>query len=322
VFLYEKYEEFDNAVLTIMAHPSLAWEERRFTDAIIKVANTELFYKAMDFYLKYKPTLLNNLLAVLIPRLDHTRAVSYFQRVKQLGLVMQYLKDVQHNDNKMINEAINGLYVEQGDYAALRASIDKFGNFDTIALAQSLEKNEMIEFRRISAYLYKCNNRWAQAVELCKKDKLYKDAMEYVAESGDAAVAETLVSFFIEDGNKECFAACLFACYDLIKPDVILELAWRNNIVDFAMPYLIQVMREYMNKVDGLDEKEEERAAEEASQPAQPMMGLGNQLMLGPAAGMGMPMQGGMPMQQGGMPMQQGGMPMQQGGMPMQGQGW
>ena len=39
----------------------------------------------------------------------------------------------------------------------------------------------------------------------------------------------------------DCFAACLFQCYDLLHPDVILELAWRHNIMDFAMPYLIQV---------------------------------------------------------------------------------
>lgn len=30
-------------------------------------------------------------------------------------------------------------------------------------------------------------------------------------------------------------------CYDLLRPDVILELAWKHKINDFAMPYLIQV---------------------------------------------------------------------------------
>lgn len=37
-----------------------------------------------------------------------------------------------------------------------------------------MEKHELIEFRRIAAYLFKGNNRWKQSVELCKKDKLYK----------------------------------------------------------------------------------------------------------------------------------------------------
>lgn len=73
-----------------------------------------------------------------------------------------------------INDALNDLLIEEEDYQGLRASIDAFDNFDNIALAQNLEKHELIEFRRIAAYLYKRNNRWKQAVELCKKDRLFK----------------------------------------------------------------------------------------------------------------------------------------------------
>ena len=73
--------------------------------------------------------------------------------------------------------------------------------------------------------------------------------MLYAAESKDAELAETLLQWFLEEGRKECFAACLFASYDLLHPDVVLEVAWRNNIMDFAMPYFIQVMREYLTKV-------------------------------------------------------------------------
>ena len=43
-------------------------------------------------------------------------------------------------------------------------------------------------------------------------------------------------------GKKECFAASLFICYDVIRPDVALELAWMNNLIDFALPYLLQVI--------------------------------------------------------------------------------
>jgi clathrin heavy chain len=46
----------------------------------------------------------------------------------------------------------------------------------------------------------------------------------------------------LEQGKKECFAAALFVCYDLIRPDVAMELAWMNNMIDFAFPYLLQVV--------------------------------------------------------------------------------
>ena len=67
----------------MMAHPSEAWRENHFKDIISKVANIELYYKSIDFYLEYKPMLLNDLLLVLSPRLDHTRAVNHFLKLKQ-----------------------------------------------------------------------------------------------------------------------------------------------------------------------------------------------------------------------------------------------
>ncbi len=49
-----------------------------------QVANIELYYKAIQFYLDYKPLLLNDLLLVLTPRMDHTRAVNFFTKVNYL----------------------------------------------------------------------------------------------------------------------------------------------------------------------------------------------------------------------------------------------
>uniref|UniRef100_A0A8C8FYU0 Clathrin heavy chain n=1 Tax=Oncorhynchus tshawytscha TaxID=74940 RepID=A0A8C8FYU0_ONCTS len=279
VFLYDKYEEYDNAVLTMMSHPTDAWKEVQFKDIIAKVANVELYYKSLSFYLDNKPLLTNDLLTILSPRLDHSRTVSYFTKVNQLKLVKPYLRSVQSHNNKGVNEALNNLLTEEEDYQGLRASIDAYDNFDTIGLAQRLEKHELIEFRRIAAYLYKGNNRWRQSVELCKKDKLYKDGMLYAAESKDAELAETLLQWFLEEGRKECFAACLFASYDLLHPDVVLELAWRHNIMDFAMPYFIQVMREYLTKVDKLEESESQRKTEEEVTEPTPIV-FGQQLML------------------------------------------
>lgn len=46
-----------------------------------QVANVELYYKSLSFYLEYKPLLLNDLLTILSPRLDHSRAVSFFSKV-------------------------------------------------------------------------------------------------------------------------------------------------------------------------------------------------------------------------------------------------
>jgi len=280
VFLFDKYEEYDNAAVTMMSHPTEAWREAHFKEVITKVANIELYYKAIQFYLDYKPMMLNDLLLVLAPRMDHTRSVSFFAKTNNLQLVKPYLRSVQSLNNKAINEALNNLLIEEEDYQGLRTSIDAFDNFDTIALAQKLEKHELIEFRRIAAYLYKGNNRWKQSVELCKKDRLFKDAIEYAAESKTADIAEELLAWFLDEKNFECFTASLFQCYDLLHPDVILELAWRHNIMDFAMPYMINVMREYITKVDKLEDAEAHRLEESAVHEQKPLVFGEPQLMI------------------------------------------
>lgn len=291
VFLYDKYEEYDNAVIAMMAHPTEAWREGHFKDIITKVANIELYYKAIQFYLDYKPLLLNDMLLVLAPRMDHTRSVAFFTKTGHLQLVKSYLRSVQSLNNKAINEALNNLLIEEEDFQGLRTSIDAFDNFDNISLAQSLERHSLTEFRRIAAYLYKGNNRWKQSVELCKKDRLFRDAMEYAAESRQGELAEELLAWFLDRKAYDCFSACLYQCYDLLRPDVILELAWKEGIMDFAMPYMIQNMRELTVRVERLEKNDKQRQSEAESQEPKPMMLPEAQLMLtaGPGVGVGVP---------------------------------
>ncbi|KAI8818504.1 uncharacterized protein EV422DRAFT_537294 [Fimicolochytrium jonesii] len=293
VFLYSHYEEHDNAALTIMEHAADAWDHTGFKDVIVKVSNLEIYYKALRFYLEHQPLLINDLLTVLTPRVDHTRVVQMFQKGNNLPLIKPYLISVQQANNQAVNTAYNDLLIEEEDYKSLRDSIDNFDSFDNIALAQRLEKHELLEFRRISAHLYKKNRRWKQSITLSKQDKLYKDAMETAAISRDTETAEELLQFFIESDKKECFAACLFTCYELLRPDVIMELAWRNGLNDFAMPYFIQIIREYMGKVDKLEKSNTDRSQKEEEKEKQEstiMPGLGNPLMITYGGG---PMPGG-----------------------------
>ncbi|WZZ62842.1 hypothetical protein YC2023_062949 [Brassica napus] len=249
-YLYIQYAEFDNAATTVMNHSPEAWEHVQFKDIVGKVANVEVYYKAVHFYLLEHPDMINDLLNVLALRLDHTRVVDIMRKAGQLRLVKPYMVAVQSNNVSAVNEALNEIYVEEEDYERLRESIDLHDSFDQIGLAQKIEKHELVEMRRVAAYIYKKAGKWKQSIALSKKDNLYKDCMETASQSGDHDLAEQLLVYFIEQGKKECFATCLFVCYDLIRPDVALELAWMNNMVDFAYPYLLQVMREYTGKVD------------------------------------------------------------------------
>lgn len=172
-------------------------------------------------------------------------------------------------NNKAINSALNELFIEEEDYDALRESVDQYDHFDPIDIAQRLEKHELLEFRRIAAHLYKRNRRWRQSIALSKQDRLFKDAMETAAESKDREVAEELLQYFIEVGKRECFSAMLYTCYDLMRPDVVMELAWRHQLTDFAMPYMLNTMKEQFNKVELLDKEVKELKEKQSSQQQQ-----------------------------------------------------
>jgi hypothetical protein len=54
------------------------------------------YYKALTFYLQEQPTLLTDLLTVLIPRIDHSRVVRVFRQIDHIPLIRSYLIAVQH----------------------------------------------------------------------------------------------------------------------------------------------------------------------------------------------------------------------------------
>mmetsp|Transcript_15803 Transcript_15803/g.20869 ORF Transcript_15803/g.20869 Transcript_15803/m.20869 type:complete len:1733 (+) Transcript_15803:212-5410(+) len=320
VYLYKEDRQHDNAVKTMVEH-SICFQHDLFLDCIQKARNQEIFYKGIQFYLEQQPLLLERLLQVLTPSLDHARVVHQLRKAEQLPLVQEYLKSVQKENLSAVNEALNELYIEDEDYESLRQSIDDYDNYDQIALAQKVEKHELLEFRRIAAYIYKKNKRWQQSVHISKQDKMYKDAIDTAAQSNDADLAEELLRFFVSVQDKESFCACLYTCYSLIRPDIAMELAWRNGYVDFAMPFMIQYMRNLHDKVEQIEErtkpkKEEEEEAVAAAASAMiygetPMLMNGVQMIANqaydPSMGMGMPQQGMNPgmMPQPGM----GGMP-------------
>jgi len=270
VFLYTHYDEYDQAANTMMAHSPIAFAHDQFLMIMQKVSNMELYYRAVQFYLDEQPLQLNSLLSTITPKVDHARVVQQVKKAGQLPLIMPYMKQVQQHNIAPVNEAINDIYVDGEQYEELRQSIEEFDNFDQIALAQKLEKHELIEMRRIATLVYQKNKRYKQAIELAQQDKMYKDCMDSAMASGNQDLAEGLLKYFVEKEMKECFAACLYTCYDLIRPDIALELAWKSRNMDFAMPYLIQVMREYTDRVNALDKKTQKKEEEEEKQKSAP----------------------------------------------------
>jgi len=256
--LYAHHDEFDNAIKIMMEHPAEAFDHQVFLENVVHLVNNELFYKSINFYLEQYPAYVTDLLATITSKIDHERVARDARASGSLPLIKKYLENVQQYNLVQVNEALNFLYIEEEDFESLRASIEAYTNFDQMVLAKQLESHSLLEFRRIAAFLYKLKKQFSKSIELSQQDKLYKDAMETAAQSTSQETAEGLLQFFVDNQLKDCFAACLYTCYSLIRPDVAMELAWKAKIMDMAYPYFIQIVREYTTKVDELVKTQKE----------------------------------------------------------------
>ncbi|KAF2003503.1 clathrin heavy chain [Amniculicola lignicola CBS 123094] len=282
IFLYIHYDEWDNAALAMMERAADSWDHQSFKDTLTRVTNLEIYYRALSFYLEEHPMLLTDLLQALTARIDVNRVVRMFLKSDNVPLIKPFLLSVQPQNKREVNHALNDLLIEEEDYKTLRDSVENHDNYDAMELAQRLERHELVFFRQIAASIYRKNKRWDKSIALSKQDKLFKDAIETSAISAKPEVVEELLRYFVDIGSRECYVGMLYACYDLIRPDVVLEVSWRSGLHDFTMPYMINFLSEQAKTIELLKKDNEERKVREASQQKKeddtPI--LGSRLML------------------------------------------
>jgi clathrin heavy chain len=179
----------------MMERSSDAWEHQAFKDTITKATNVEIYYRALGFYLEEQPTLLTDLLQALTPRIDVNRVVRMFVKSDNIPLIKPFLLNVQSQNKREVNNALNDLLIEEEDYKTLRDSVNNHDNYDPVDLAQRLEKHDLVFFRQIAADIYRKNKRWEKSIALSKQDKLFKDAIETSALSTKSEIIEDLLRY-------------------------------------------------------------------------------------------------------------------------------
>lgn len=78
----------------------------QFKGVIAKVANVELCYKAVHFYLQEHPDLINDVLNVLALWVDHACVVDIMRKAGHLRRVKPYMVAVKSNNVSAVNEAL------------------------------------------------------------------------------------------------------------------------------------------------------------------------------------------------------------------------
>lgn len=273
VFLYAHYDEWDNAALTLIEKSTKDLDHAYFKEVVVKVSNLEIYYKAINFYVKFHPSLLVDLLTSLTPRLDIPRTVKIFSKSDNLPLIKPFLINVLPKNNSVVNQAYHDLMIEEEDYKALQDAVDSYDKFDQLGLASRLESHKLIFFKKIAALLYRRNKKWAKSLSILKEEKLWKDAIETAAISQDPKVVEALLTYFVETGNREGFVALLYAAYNLVRIEFVLEISWMNSLEDYIKPFEISIKKEQNDSIKKITEELAKKSgSNEEHKDGQPLM--------------------------------------------------
>ena len=62
VYLHSNYKEYDNAVKVMMEHSPSCYNHDTFVNNLLKVNNSDLIYRSINFYIEEEPMRLNELL--------------------------------------------------------------------------------------------------------------------------------------------------------------------------------------------------------------------------------------------------------------------
>ncbi|PVV01950.1 hypothetical protein BB560_003614 [Smittium megazygosporum] len=303
VFLYVQYEDYDNAINTMIDNGSDSFDHVSFKELVAKVSNPELMYKGVRFYLSEHPMLVNEFLLSLINKLDLSRVVGIFSNSENTPLIRPFLEQaVQINDppNSSVVEALHELYLESYDYNALKHSISVHQNFDHKALANKLKSHDLQEFRRVSMMLFNKLGLFEESIALSKQDRLYSDAIATAKLSNSQKIVHELLMFFValdknnlEDTDSKvgdvCFVSCLSVNSHLVNPSYVMELAFRFKKSEITMPFFINYtnnlytqMNDLVSEVKSL--KEQINKNDRGQENNSGAFGLGGRLMIGPGS--------------------------------------
>ena len=251
--LHVNNEDWLAAAQSMMDHPVTSWDHEIFKDVLLRLGTSDVCYNAIGFYVQNAPEKLHDLLMTLSKKMDTERVMHETKKHAPLTLIKPFLEATQDRNARRVNDVLNGMYVEEEDFASLRNSVDKHNNFDSAELSSQLEKMPLFEFRRIALLLHRRNKRYFHAIETAKKNELWGDAIEAAAESGEAELVRNLLEFFCKEKRADCFAATLYMCYDFVPNHVGMELSWMYGMQDAAMPFLIQSSLELHERVASLE---------------------------------------------------------------------
>lgn len=143
-------------------------------------------FRGILFYLEEEPALLNNLLQVIGSKLDSTKLVQIMQKTNNIEIIADFLKTLQHENVAIVNDEINKFYLEEEDFRGLLNSITSYSNYNQELLLKNIEKSDLPQMHSIAVAIHRKNKKFDRALEICKTNKLWIEAIETIRDSNNS----------------------------------------------------------------------------------------------------------------------------------------
>ncbi|KAK6591199.1 clathrin heavy chain [Cryptosporidium xiaoi] len=176
-------------------------------------------------------------------------------QIYDISIIQNFLETIYEENIQIVNESLINLYIDKVQVDKLMKLITTCDNYDQASLSSRLENHPVNELRKIAVNLLNKNSNYKQALSICQKEMLIDEAILVVYKSGNSTLIEDLLEFLLINDKKDNFVACLYTCYEYLRPDVVLELAWKHNCLDITVPFFIQNIRDMNNRIELLEKK-------------------------------------------------------------------
>lgn len=286
VFMYILSNEVDQAIKEMMEHPS-SFDHKQLIQVCGQTGQPDLLVQLTKFYIEYYP---QNLVEYLkVSRLGYFQTEELVDQKRKdflsvdpmavlrlakeydiIRLVRPYFELCIDDGMIEINNALVDIYIQQNDAKALTELIKRTTAYDTYATLDRLtDAKQTVSLRRVAVAAYTSLKKFDEGIEYAIKNGFYDEASECAAESKDGTKCDQLLRLICSDEfpdkaiRKEIFAVAVARCGERARPDVVLELAWRFGMMDYAMPYMIGQLKSMTDKIAELEAAKKVEPAKE-----------------------------------------------------------
>lgn len=235
----------DDALELVIKHPSIEFDHHKLTAVISKIKNQNILERLLQFYYECDPRMIIDLQEDFTERVEMGTLIKFFKEKDVLFILDKSMRrcQAQNPGNLVVSTGLNDHLIQINDYYGLIDSIKKCPSIDAVTISENLKSSEQRHFRVLAAKLMANSGEFARALSILIEEDALIETLMILSQSSNVQYAEAILGRYSRIRNAVMFMAVSYVLYDLLRPDIIYELAQRSQFQELSMPLFCQILR-------------------------------------------------------------------------------